>query len=226
MLLYNHIMKKLVDLFLVLDNLSRIPRTGPVLFAGIDPNRVDSVAEHHYKVACAAYLYGSIAIEKGEIVDVGKIIIAAITHDWADGILLDVPSGSPSYRSYFGRGDELRDLIKKGECKAKKAIEKYISEEVKISFDKPLNEKETCLLKAADTTAMLIEILEWKYQGLRYEWFDYVWSNTLERFRLVVKESAKYLLPIAKELDNAYRKGYKPPNPFLTKPQYQSHKKK
>lgn len=218
-------MKKLVDFFQVLDNLSRIPRTGGILFAGIDPNRVDSVAEHHYKVACIVYLYGKIAHERGSQVDVGKLVITAITHDWAEGILLDVPSGSPSYRSYFGEGGEFRKMIKQGESNVNKAIEKYVSGTVKIKIDESLNKTEAGLFNAADTTALLIEILEWKYQGLKYEWFDYVWSNTLVRLKSIFKDDIKYLMPVISELNKAYKKGYKSPNPFLTKSRYQTYKK-
>lgn len=43
-------MKKTFQLIQILDNLSRIPRSGGVLFAGINPNLGDTIAEHSYKV--------------------------------------------------------------------------------------------------------------------------------------------------------------------------------
>jgi putative hydrolase of HD superfamily len=217
--------KKVLDLIQVLDNLSRIPRTGGVLFAGIDPNRGDSIAEHHYKVAYLSLIFGELAVQNKKEINFAKLLKTALTHDWVESILLDVPSGSPSYRSYFGKGDEFRQLMKKGENNARAAIEDYVKAEYDLKLDNNLSELEESIFNAADTTSLLIEILEWKYQGLKHEWLDYIWSNTLNRLKNILNEKLEFLISFADELDRAYQKGIKPPNPFLTKPQFQTLKK-
>lgn len=218
-------MKKLLDIFQVLDNLSRIPRSGGILFAGIDPNRVDSIAEHSYKVTYICLLLGNAAKKRDIKVNVDKVVQAAITHDWTDSILLDIPSGSPSYKSYFD-GEDLRGMVKKGEENAKKALEEYIGDITKLDLgESSLSKTEKKLLEIADLIALLIEILEWKYQGLKYEWFDYVWSNTLKRLKDNLATEYKFVLPLIAELKKAYKTGVKPSNPFLTKPEFQTHKK-
>ncbi|HUW21594.1 MAG TPA: YfbR-like 5'-deoxynucleotidase [Candidatus Bathyarchaeia archaeon] len=223
-------MRKVLTLIQVLDNLARIPRTGGILCAGISPTHTDSVADHCYKVANIALLLGKVAQKHNLEIDIGKLLEAALTGDWTDCILLDIPVRSPSYRSYFSNSDKDSEnflgLIKQGESKARQAIEDYLESEVDLDLDSQnLTEVEKKLLGVADVTALLIEILEWRYQGMKYGWFDYLWSNTIKRLRDNLNDSLDFLKPLAGELEEAYKRDTKPPNPFLTKPEFQSLKK-
>jgi 5'-deoxynucleotidase YfbR-like HD superfamily hydrolase len=217
-------MEKLLKLIQTLDNLSRIPRTGGTLFAGIDPSRSDSIAEHSYKVSYLALLLGKIALKNGVHIDTAKVVEKAIVHDWSECVLMDVPSGSPSYRSYFD--ENYPEMVKSGAKNAIHAIEAYVQDIVDIEIsDDDLSPEERTLLSICDITALHIEILEWKYQGLQYEWLDFMWSNTLSRLKEKVDQQYEFLQPLVAELDQAFITGVKPANPFLTLVQFQTRKK-
>jgi 5'-deoxynucleotidase YfbR-like HD superfamily hydrolase len=217
-------MKKTVNLLQVLDNLSRMPRTGGIMFAGIDPQLTDSLADHSNMVANLALILGNAAKQRNFSINMEKLLTAAITHDWNETILLDIPSGSPSYRSYFNIVN-LREVVKEAEQNANQAIEEYISEDVKLEIsDIALSNEEKNLLIASDIIALLLEILDWKYNGLRYEWFDFLWANTVHRLRDTVSEF-HFMNTLIAELEDSFEKGLKPANPFLTKGQFQHLKK-
>lgn|GEM_PF-1550488 len=218
-------MKRVFSLLQVLDNLSRVPRLGGVLFAGLDPNNCDSIAEHSYKVSYLCLILGQLAKKQGLKPDTAALLSSAINHDWTDCILLDLPTGSPSYKSYFQNVDFLQ-IVKEGEKVARKAIEDFVEGEIDLPLGKEeLGEIEKKILAIADTLSLLLEILEWKYQGLKYEWFDYVWSNTLQRLEDQLGGDFKFLEPLIEELQKAFASGGKPPNPFLTRPQFQTLKR-
>ncbi len=217
-------MKKLLTLVQVLDNLSRMPRTGGVMFAGIDPNRTDSVAEHNFKVVSLTLLFGEVFKKQGYSINFENLLKVAVTHDWNESILLDIPSGSPSYKSYFTDMD-IRKATRQAEQQASESIRLYVAEYLTLETNEDnLSADESAILAISDITALLIEALEWKYQGLRYEWIDYLWSNTLNRL-MSVSEPYAFLSGFIDELQKAYETGVKPPNPFLTKPEFQSLKK-
>ena len=216
-------MKKLLSLLQVLENMSRVPRTGGILFSGIDPDRTDSIAEHSFKVSYLCLFLGELSKNNGLSVNMEKLLRIAITHDWDDIILLDVPSGSPSYKSYFESVD-IRKIIEKAGEKAKQTIQDFLKDDISLNLkEKNLSGAESEILKISDTIALLLEILEWKYQGLKYEWFNYVWSNTLEKLRKKLTGSFEFLKPLLGELEKAYKSGTKPPNPFLTKSSFQTY---
>lgn len=218
-------MKNTFRLMQVLDNLARIPRSGGVLFAGLNSQDGDSLAEHSYKVTWLTLLFSARLRKEGVEVNEGNLLKYAVTHDWMEAILLDVPSGSPSYKSYFEDID-IRDVMKNAEKKVSQAIDTFISTELALSItDIPLTETEKSIFSAADITAILIEILEWRYKGLKYEWFNYIWANTLERLRSLISTKLPQLGDFIAELEEAYDSNSKQPNPFLTKQQFQHFQK-
>lgn len=209
----------------VLDNLARIPRSGGVLFAGLNPQNGDSLAEHCYKVTWLCLLFSARLKKESILVDEGKLLKYAITHDWVEAVLLDVPSGSPSYKSYFEDLD-IREVIKNAEKNVIKTIDDYISTEIALTLsDVELSPTEKAIFSAADITATLIEILEWRYQGLKYEWFDYMWANTFKRLDTLINAELPQLKDFLNELQTAYTTNSKQPNPFLTKDQFQTRSK-
>ena len=73
--------------------------------------------------------------------------------------------------------------------------------------------------------AFMLEILEWKYRGLNYEWLDYMWANILVRLKNNITESKfTFLESLVTTLDEFYRKGKKMTHPFLTKKDFQKLK--
>jgi 5'-deoxynucleotidase YfbR-like HD superfamily hydrolase len=122
------------------------------MFAGIDPNRSDSVAEHIFKVNCAALFLSQLAQSNGFEIRMEKLLKASITHDWNESILLDIPSGSPSFQSYF-KGTNIRETVKKAEETALTTMEDYLKEEIDITLaHHDLNTDEKSILQMAPRT--------------------------------------------------------------------------
>lgn len=215
-------MKKLLDLAFVLDNLSRIPRMGSVLFSGLNPTLGENIAAHSFKVTWLTMIFCKMAKDQGLPVDSEKMIKYALTHDWAESILLDVPSNAPSYQSYF-ENISLRDVMNSAETKALKKMAEYVSDSVDISdVRSDLSDIEFRLFTCADSTAFLIEIVTWKHQGLKYDWFDNLWSNTITRLKKSLNGDLAFLQEFVEELERAFEKGSRPVNPFLTLSQFQT----
>jgi 5'-deoxynucleotidase YfbR-like HD superfamily hydrolase len=215
-------MKKVMGLISTLGNLTKIPRTGGV-YSGIEASMVESIAEHSFKVSYLSLIVGKMAIKNGIKVEMEKVLEAAVKHDWEDAVLFDVPSGSPSYRSYFE--EDIRQIYKKATKKMLGKIDRDIGKEVGLELSEDsLGDNEKRVIEIADVTAMLWEILDWKFRGLRFEWFDYVWSNTLKRFKDKVA-NWQFLNDWGKEMDQLYERGVKPTNPFLTKEEFQTLRK-
>lgn len=216
-------MKKIVNLLQVLDNLSRIPRTGGS-YGGVPPQLVESISIHSYKVSCISLLLGEVSIKNGKHIDMGLLLKTALSHDWHEVILLDIPTHSPSFMSYFD-GEEFKNHVKTAEKNAVKAIEQYVNDLCDLRLDAEKTSDEYQLVLIADTMALMLEILQWKQHGLRYEWFDYLWSNT----KLLLEKRVRqfpFISPIIEELQVSYDSGVKPANSFLTKKEFQSFTKK
>lgn len=217
-------MKELIIFLETLGNLASIPRSGGILFAGLKPSDVDTIAEHSYKTACIALLLAKI-VKKNKIpINIGLLLEYAISHDWSEAVLWDTPTGSPSYASYFEA--DIRTITQNAEKNVRKAIEKYLNDHTGISIDEtilPPNEKS--ILQIADTMAFMLEILEWKYRGLNYEWLDYMWANIVVRLKQNIEESKfTFLHELATAIDKSYKYGKKKTHPFLTKKEFQKLK--
>ena len=219
-------MKKTFELIQVLDNLSRIPRSGGATFSGINPIMGETVAEHSFKVSWLALIFAGRLKKKGQKINEAKLLNAAITHDWSEAVLLDIPSGSPSYQSYFEKIN-LREVVKKAEQKTADTFDQHIEKEVELDLsDFHLNGKETALLKAADLAAILLEILNWQAHGMRFAWFKYIWANKYAELEKIITKDLPELGEILNEFKTSHIRGEKPINPFLTKPEFQKLKKK
>lgn len=219
-------MRKTFQLMEVLDNLSRMPRSGGVVFSGMSPNFGETVAEHSYKVIWLTLLFYKKVNKSGsKKISLEKLLEAATTHDWPEAILLDIPSGSPSYQSYF-EDINLRDVVEKAEKKAFETIEEYVRDEIDLKLNEfNLNETEKAIFKSADITALLMEILSWKFHGMKFEWFDYMWTNSFNRLETIIKENLPEIDGILAELKESFESGQKPTNPFLTLAKFQKYKK-
>jgi putative hydrolase of HD superfamily len=214
-------MQNTFKLMQVLDNLARMPRTGGVLFAGINPVYGDSLAEHSYKVVWISLLISSRLERTGKEFDRARLLTAAVTHDWNEAVLLDIPSGSPSYASYFETN--IRDTVKNAELNVNQEINEFIKEEVTLNIgSKDLSTVEKAVLECADISALLLELLEWKYSGLKYDWIDYMWANSFKRLKTRIESDLPEIKDLLENFTKAYTSENKSTNPFLTKPQFQN----
>ena len=92
-------MKKIFELVQNLQNLNRIKRTGGNLALGLPTSMNISIAEHSYTVSYLAMILADKLNDKD--VNKEKMMRYALTHDWREIVIGDIPAGSPSYASFW-----------------------------------------------------------------------------------------------------------------------------
>lgn len=204
-------MKRIFELVQNLQNLNRIKRTGGNLALGLPTNMNLSIAEHSYSVTYLAMLFTDVLKDKD--VSSEKVMRYALTHDWREMVIGDIPAGSPSYASFWSIN--IREEVGKAGDKAMEEILESINEEVDINLYKSnLNEKEKLIVKAADWMAYLLEMQEWKYLGYNHEGWEMIWFNTLS---IVEKIDLPFIPELLTEIKESYKRGNKRPSPWLAK---------
>ena len=170
-----------------------------------------SIAEHSYMMAYLTMLFADKLNDKE--IDFGKLMRFAMTHDWREIVVGDIPSGSPSFGSFWEVN--IREETKKAEEKAMEEMLEFVKEEVDIEkYKVTLNDKEKMVIKAADLTAYLLEMQEWKYLGLNHEGWEMAWFNTLN---IVEKIELPFIPELLAEIKESYKRGSKRPSPWLAK---------
>ena len=204
-------MKRIFELAQNLQNLNRIKRTGGNLALGLPTDMNLSIAEHSYSVVYLGMIFADVLNDKE--VSIEKVLRYAITHDWREIIIGDIPAGSPSYASFWGIN--IREEVGKAGEKAMEEMMESIKEEVDIGLYKSnLNDKEKLIIKAADWTAYLLEMQEWKYLGYNHEGWEMIWFNTLN---IVEKIELPFIPDLVTEIKESYKRGSKRPSPWLAK---------
>jgi 5'-deoxynucleotidase YfbR-like HD superfamily hydrolase len=204
-------MNKIFELVQNLQNLNQIKRTGGNLALGLPPYMNISLAEHSYMVTYLTMLLADKLADK----EIGfeKIIRQAITHDWPEIITGDIPSGSPSFGSFWEIN--IREEAGKAGKNAMEAMFESIKSEIDTSLYKSdLNEKEKMVVKAADLTAYLIEMQEWKYLGFNHEGWEMIWFNMVARLEEI---NLPFIAELVTEIKEGYKRGSKRPSPWLAK---------
>lgn len=170
-----------------------------------------SIAEHSYTVAYLAMIFVDKLQDKE--VNFERVMREAMIHDWREIVIGDVPAGSPSYASFWGIN--IREEVGKAGNKAIEEILLSIKEEIDIGLYKTnLNDKEKLIMKAADWTAYLLEMQEWKYLGYQHDGWEMIWFNTLN---IVEKIDLPFIPELLTEIKENYKRGTKRPSPWLAK---------
>ncbi len=204
-------MKRIFELAQNLQNLNRIKRTGGNLALGLPSTMNISIAEHSYMVSYLVMLFAD-KMNDSEV-SVEKLMRQALTHDWREIVIGDIPAGSPSFSSFWSIN--IREEAGKAGDKAMEEIYESIKDEIDITrFKTELNDKEKLVLKAADWTAYLLEMQEWKYMGYNHEGWEMIWFNTLG---IVEKIDLPFIPGLIEEIKASYKRGSKRPSPWLAK---------
>ena len=204
-------MKKIFQLGQNLQNLNRIKRTGGNLALGLPTEMNISIAEHSYTVAYLTMLFADKLKDKD--INFEKLIRQALIHDWREIVIGDIPSGSPSYASFWGIN--IREEAEKAGDKATEEMMQFIEEEIDTSLYKTnLNNKEKLILKAANWTAYLLEMQEWKYLGYKHDGWEMIWFNTVPILESI---DLPFIPELVKEIKETYKRGSKRPSPFFAK---------
>lgn len=154
-------MKKSLNLIQTLNNLRYIRRTGPILFAGVPSDHVQTIAEHTFTVSNLVLLLGS----KVKSVNVGNILMHGQIHDWAESIIGDMPLASKSYQSYFD--EDIQSIYKSAEFKI---LNNFMSD-AEIALPQ-INEQELSLLRLCDLCATTLELIDLKQKGHQHQWIE------------------------------------------------------
>lgn len=204
-------MKKIFELVQNLQNLNRIKRTGGNLALGLPASMNISIAEHSYTVVYLAMLFVDKLNDKEVSFD--RVVRYAITHDWKEIVVGDIPAGSPSYASFWDIN--IKEEAGSAGEKATEEMLGSIKSEVDSSLYKVnLTEKEKFIIKAADWTAYLLEMQEWKYLGYNHDGWEMIWFNTID---IVEKIDLPFIPELVAEIKESYKKGSKRPSPWLAK---------
>ncbi len=214
-------MKNTFKLIQILQNLNHLKRAGGTLFMGLPSELNMSIAEHSYFVTYLAMLFAdSLPKTKKEKINQSKLLKYCLVHDWSESIIGDLPSGSPSWQTFWNI--EIRKEIKQANQNAHQAMLDLIKEEIDVSDYREinLNNLEKQIYSAANISAMLISMLEWKYAGFKHDGWEMVWFNTLDRLK---KIDLPFIPALTKEIGRACKKNSKPYNIFLAQPQKQTN---
>ena len=152
--------EKLVKLLLKLDNLKDISRTGWQI-AGLTCSRAESVAEHSWGVINIASLICNQIKESNPKVNLEKVLLMAIIHDYAESIISDIP------KTAIDLGKRFEEEKKDAEFVAMKSLIGHDSKLQRI-----WREHETCntieskIVHAADIFDMLIHAVRLENLGV------------------------------------------------------------
>ncbi|MDD3648200.1 MAG: HD domain-containing protein [Candidatus Dojkabacteria bacterium] len=191
-------MKNIFRAIQILNNLNHIKRTGPNLFSGIPNESLESIAEHSYKVAYLCLIFS----KKLRNVNLEKLLIYSLIDDWGECVLGDIPSQSPSYRSYF-KGDS-RKYFKEAERKARNLI--YSDAGIEVP---EFNDEEFRLFKFCDSLAIVLELIDLRQQGYKHKWIEKMFKVQIKSLQNFQYEFADKIVVELKKLflggmDNYY----------------------
>lgn len=195
-------MRNIIKALQVLNNLRKIKRTGPNLFAGIPDEFVESIAEHSYKVAYLCLIFS----QRVKNVGLGQLLVYAIIDEWGESLLGDIPTGSKSYQSYFDT--DIRKIFKKAESR----IREEVVNDAGVEMPK-LNKQEQKLFDFCDLVARILELVDHRQSGFKHKWIDKMYFMQM---RLIKEFKFSFIPEVVSELERLYEQGCMD-NPYMTK---------
>ncbi|WP_048148226.1 HD domain-containing protein [Palaeococcus ferrophilus] len=155
----------MIDLFFIIGNLKRLPRTGWLLRGVASP---ESIADHSYRVAVMTLILGEELRRRGLELDVDRAVRIALIHDVGEALITDIPLTAQRY-------------LDKGEAE-RRAISDLLGEEYAELF-REYEEGTTVegrFVKFVDRLEMLLQAEEYRRAG--FSNLDEFWG-TLEGLR-------------------------------------------
>lgn len=212
-------MQDFVTFLLVVSNLQNIPRYGPLLFAGVETS---NIAEHIFLTAIIASSLMDDFRATGCQINGEKLLKVILTHDIAEAVLGDIPTGSPSYNSFFD--DDIRAIWKKAEKNVINKLLKLVENREIYARQIDLNDSENDALKVSDTIAMLIDILDIKFK-YRFEWTDKMWNNAIKQL-IPFESKYPFISDMIETFEDIYSRDQRPANPLLTQLRFNKPRKR
>jgi len=180
--------ENILDLLLQVDNLKDVLRMGWNL-AGLTYHRGESVAEHSWGTMNVALIIGNYLKEENVDVELFRVIVMAITHDYAESLISDIPKPAMEIG-----GDELVYGKHKAEVSS---IQMLLGDMKNIQdFWKEYDEGRTIesrIVRAADIIDMLVHALKLEKSGASPELLHHFFTDS----RIKIKQLG---IPIADEI--------------------------
>lgn len=183
--------------------LKRLMRTGWSL-AGVDCARKESVGEHTYGTVLNALLISKALVERGEIIDLGKVAAMATIHDLPESLITDIPRTAVE--------------LQKAKQKAERVAMKRITETTQFfggwlldlwSDLEDGNSIEARIVLGADLIDMLVHAVSLEKSGVSPDILDQFFTNShdlVQTLNLELVEGIFWEL-YNEHLENATRMG-------------------
>lgn len=183
--------------------LKRLMRTGWSL-AGVDCARTESVGEHTYGTVLNALLISKALVERGEIIDLGKVAAMATIHDLPESLITDIPRTAVE--------------LQKAKQKAERVAMKRITETTQFfggwlldlwSDLEDGNSIEARIVLGADLIDMLVHAVSLEKSGVSPDILDQFFTNShdlVQTLNLELVEGIFWEL-YNEHLENATRMG-------------------
>jgi putative hydrolase of HD superfamily len=168
-----------LEMLLRADSLKQIHRTGWDI-AGILYGRKESVAEHSWGVSLVAWVIASDLSDKGDAVDLAKVLSMAIHHDLSESLTADIP------RKAVQLGG---DSLKIGKAKAESTAVEHLFSGTNLLTDsmqlhnelKSAKSLESRIVLVSDTLDMLLRAISLERNGVDSKMLDSFFSSSINR---------------------------------------------
>ena len=161
-----------------------IPRSG-WLTHGISLHDVESVADHSFSTCALSLLLADLEIERGENVNVERVLRMALLHDMSESLTFDISKG---YLEYLGkRGEAIKSELERAAWKhlaeglKNPALARSYSH-LQFEFDAEQT-KESELVHAADLLDILLQVVDYRKRGYPEALVADLWNGTSSRLR-------------------------------------------
>jgi 5'-deoxynucleotidase YfbR-like HD superfamily hydrolase len=161
-----------------------IPRSG-WLSHGISLHDVESVADHSFSTCAVSLLLADLEIERGEHVNVERVLRMAVFHDMSETLTFDI---SKAYLEYLGkRGHAIKSELERAAWKhladgLKNPALARVYTRLQSEFDAE-ETIESKLVHAADLLDILLQVSDYRRRGYPEALVADLWNGTSGRLR-------------------------------------------
>jgi len=168
-----------------------IPRSGWITH-GVSLQDVESVADHSFSTCSLALLISDLEAERGEHVNIERVLRLAILHDLSESLTFDI---SKAYLEYLGpRGGTIKRELEHSAWKHivdglndPKLHRRYSALQKEFDAERTF---ESRIVRAADRLDILLQVVEYRKRGYPEYMFADLWSGTIKKLRSCRIQSA------------------------------------
>ena len=178
-----------------------IPRSGWISH-GIAIQDVESVAEHSFSTTILALLLSDLELERGQKVNMNRVLRMALLHDLAETLTFDISKG---YLEYLGkRGKEIKDEVEGAAWKhilqgvgEPKLRSTYANTQQEFDAEQTLESK---IVHAADRLDIMLQVAEYTKRGYPRRLLASLWKSSDHELRSSKIESVRTMHKLIRTL--------------------------